>query len=137
MEVVGARRRSVGARRRSIEARRRSIEARRLSIDCRSFKLDWLGQTRLVGASNPADMIFVLPPYQRKGYGRHLLEVLNNVAVCENVYDLTIEEPLDSLQHVRTCIDVGRLLVFNPIQKALNSTILHVNQENLSKTSQT
>ncbi|CAL5388599.1 unnamed protein product [Camellia sinensis] len=68
--------------------------------------------------------IFVLPPYQRKGYGRHLLEVLNNVAICENVYDLTIEEPLDSLQHVRTCIDVGRLLVFNPIQKALNSTIL-------------
>ncbi|CAL5389827.1 unnamed protein product [Camellia sinensis] len=68
--------------------------------------------------------IFVLPPYQRKGYGRHLLEVLNNVAVCENVYDLTIEEPLDSLQHVRTCIDVGRLLVFNRIQKALNSTIL-------------
>ncbi|CAL5335097.1 unnamed protein product [Camellia sinensis] len=46
--------------------------------------------------------IFVLPPYQRKGYGRHLLEVLNNVAICENVYDLTIEEPLDSLQHMRT-----------------------------------
>ncbi|KAL7210340.1 hypothetical protein ACSBR1_031825 [Camellia fascicularis] len=43
--------------------------------------------------------ILVLPPYQRKGYSRHLLEVLNNVAICENVYDLTIEEPLDSLQH--------------------------------------
>ncbi|KAL7210469.1 hypothetical protein ACSBR1_031927 [Camellia fascicularis] len=74
---------------------------------------------------------------QCKGYDRHLLEVLNNVAICENVYDLTIEEPLDSLQHVRTCIDVERLLVFNPIQKALNSTILRLNQENLSKTSQT
>ncbi|GMQ06234.1 hypothetical protein CsSME_00050892 [Camellia sinensis var. sinensis] len=81
--------------------------------------------------------ILVLPPYQHKGYGRHLLEVLNNVAICENVYDLTIEEPLDSLQHVRTCIDVGRLLVFNPIQKALDSTILRLKQENLSKKSQT
>ncbi|KAL7236118.1 hypothetical protein ACSBR1_019400 [Camellia fascicularis] len=81
--------------------------------------------------------ILVLPPYQPEGYCRHLLEVLNNFAICENVYDLTIEEPLDSLQHVRTCIDVGRLLVFNPIQKALNSIILRLNQENLSKTSQT
>ncbi|CAL5388603.1 unnamed protein product [Camellia sinensis] len=52
--------------------------------------------------------LFILPPYQRKGYDRHLLEVLNNVAICENVYDLTIEEPLDSLQHVRTCIEVIR-----------------------------
>ncbi|KAL7210228.1 hypothetical protein ACSBR1_031735 [Camellia fascicularis] len=79
----------------------------------------------------------VLPPYQHEGYGCHLLGVLNNVAICEKVYDLTIEEPLDSLQHVRTCIDVGRLLVFNPIQKALDSTILRLKQENLSKTSQT
>ncbi|KAL7210231.1 hypothetical protein ACSBR1_031738 [Camellia fascicularis] len=75
--------------------------------------------------------ILVLSPYQPEGYGRHLLEVLNNVTICENVYDLTIEEPLDSLQHVRTCIDVGRLLLFNPIQKALNSTIIRLNQENL------
>ncbi|KAL0337322.1 UNVERIFIED_CONTAM: Histone acetyltransferase type B catalytic subunit [Sesamum calycinum] len=43
--------------------------------------------------------ILILPPYQRKGYGCSLLEVLNNVAISENVYDLTVEEPEDSLQH--------------------------------------
>ncbi|CAA3016458.1 histone acetyltransferase type B catalytic subunit [Olea europaea subsp. europaea] len=80
--------------------------------------------------------ILVIPPYQRKGYGRHLLEVLNNVAVSENVYDLTVEEPVDSLQHVRTCIDVERLLSFEPIQDALNAVVLKLKHENLSKKSQ-
>ncbi|KAL6974676.1 histone acetyltransferase [Sarracenia purpurea var. burkii] len=80
--------------------------------------------------------ILVLPPYQHKGYGRCLLEVLNNLAISENVYDLTVEEPVDSLQHVRTCMDVGRLLVFKPIQQALDSTIMRLKQENLSKKSQ-
>ncbi|XP_011077945.1 histone acetyltransferase type B catalytic subunit isoform X2 [Sesamum indicum] len=45
--------------------------------------------------------ILILPPYQRKGYGCILLEVLNNVAISENVYDLTVEEPEDSLQHLK------------------------------------
>ncbi|GFS43283.1 histone acetyltransferase of the GNAT family 2 [Actinidia rufa] len=81
--------------------------------------------------------ILVLPPYQHKGYGRCLLEVLNNVAISENIYDLTVEEPLDSLQHVRTCIDVQRLLVFEPIQQTLDSTVLRLKEENLSKKSQT
>ncbi|KAM7509638.1 hypothetical protein LguiA_020091 [Lonicera macranthoides] len=77
--------------------------------------------------------ILVLPPYQRNGYGRTLLEVLNKVAVSENVYDLTVEEPLDSLQHVRTCIDVQRLLAFDPIQPTLKSVLSRLKQENLSK----
>ncbi|XP_057968544.1 histone acetyltransferase type B catalytic subunit isoform X2 [Malania oleifera] len=77
--------------------------------------------------------ILVLPPYQCKGYGRRLLEALNNVAISENVYDLTIEEPLDSLQRVRTCIDTLRLLVFNPIQHAVDSVVLHLKQGKLSK----
>ncbi|KAF7143106.1 hypothetical protein RHSIM_Rhsim05G0031400 [Rhododendron simsii] len=81
--------------------------------------------------------ILVLPPYQQKGYGRCLLEMLNNLAIGEDVHDLTVEEPLDSLQHVRTCIDVQRLLVFTPIQEALDSTILRLKQENLSKKTQT
>ncbi|THF94006.1 hypothetical protein TEA_020415 [Camellia sinensis var. sinensis] len=67
--------------------------------------------------------ILVLPPYQHKGYGRHLLEVLNNVAICENVYDLTIEEPLDSLQHVRTCIDVGRLLQIDNFMTVISDCV--------------
>ncbi|KAA8534879.1 hypothetical protein F0562_029905 [Nyssa sinensis] len=81
--------------------------------------------------------ILVLPPYQHKGYGRCLLEALNHLAISENVYELTIEEPSDSLQHVRTCIDVLRLLRFDPILHALDSVILRVKQENLSKKSQT
>ncbi|KAL2501116.1 Histone acetyltransferase type B catalytic subunit [Forsythia ovata] len=80
--------------------------------------------------------ILVVPPYQRKGYGRHLLEALNNVAISENVYDLTIEEPVDSLQHVRTSIDVERLLAFDPIQHALNVVVSKLKHENLSKKSQ-
>ncbi|THG08703.1 hypothetical protein TEA_008449 [Camellia sinensis var. sinensis] len=104
--------------------------------DCIKIYLGSLNLGLVAGVAS-SNLILVLPPYQHKGYGRHLLEVLNNVAICENVYDLTIEEPLDSLQHVRTCIDVGRLLVFNPIQKALDSTILRLKQENLSKKSQT
>ncbi|PRQ46895.1 putative histone acetyltransferase [Rosa chinensis] len=39
--------------------------------------------------------ILVLPPYQHKGYGRYILEVLNHVAVSEDIYDFTVEEPLD------------------------------------------
>lgn len=77
--------------------------------------------------------ILVLPPYQCKGYGRCLLEVLTNIAVTQNVYDLSIEEPLDSLQHVRTCIDVPRLLAFDPIQTSLSSVVLRIKQENLAK----
>ncbi|KAK3018440.1 hypothetical protein RJ639_004257 [Escallonia herrerae] len=79
--------------------------------------------------------ILVLPPYQRKGYGRLLIEALNNVAISENVYELTIEEPLDSLQHVRSCIDIERLLAFDPIQQPLNTVVSRLKEENLSKKS--
>ncbi|PON32270.1 Histone acetyltransferase type B, catalytic subunit [Parasponia andersonii] len=77
--------------------------------------------------------ILVLPPYQHQGYGRYLLEVLYDVAVSEDVYDLTIEEPLDYLQHVRTCVDIQRLLVFQPIQQAVNEAVSYLKQGKLSK----
>ncbi|KAL3532574.1 hypothetical protein ACH5RR_006095 [Cinchona calisaya] len=80
--------------------------------------------------------ILVLPPYQRRGYGGILLKVLNNIAISEDVYDLTVEEPEDSLQHVRTTIDVQRLLVFTPIQDAVSSAVSRLKQENFSKKSQ-
>ncbi|CAA3016243.1 histone acetyltransferase type B catalytic subunit [Olea europaea subsp. europaea] len=80
--------------------------------------------------------ILVIPPFQREGYGRHLLEVLYNVAISDNVYDLTVEEKVDSLQHVRTCIAVERLLSFEPIQHALNAVVSKLSHENLSKKSQ-
>lgn len=75
----------------------------------------------------------MLPPYQRKGYGRYLLEVLNDVAIKEEAYDLTIEEPSENLQHLRTCIDVARLLSFEPVQKAVNATVSELKQGKLSK----
>ncbi|CAK9326697.1 unnamed protein product [Citrullus colocynthis] len=77
--------------------------------------------------------ILVLPPYQHKGFGRFLLEVLNNVAVSENVYDFTIEEPLSQLLQLRTCIDVKRLCGFGPIQEAVNTAVSQFKLGRLSK----
>lgn len=77
--------------------------------------------------------ILVLPPYQHKGYGAHLLNVLNKVAITEDVYDFTIEEPLESLQRIRTRIDVSRLHTFGPVQDAVKSSISYLHQGKLSK----
>ncbi|KAL5697463.1 histone acetyltransferase [Ranunculus cassubicifolius] len=77
--------------------------------------------------------ILVLPPYQGKGHGRRLLEVLNSVAVSENVYDLAVEEPSDPLQSLRTQIDLNRLLTFSPIKEAVTSFTSQLKNENLSK----
>ncbi|KAH7572185.1 hypothetical protein JRO89_XS04G0216600 [Xanthoceras sorbifolium] len=77
--------------------------------------------------------ILILPPYQRKGYGSYLVEVLSNVAIAENVHDFTVEEPLDSFQHVRTCVDIQHLLAFEPIQDAVKSAVLQLKQGKLSK----
>lgn len=79
--------------------------------------------------------MLIVPPYQRKGYGRTLLKVLNNVAISENAYDLTVEEPVDSLQHVRTYIDVQRLLDFEPINNSLDPLVSLLKHKNLSKNS--
>ncbi|PIA42211.1 hypothetical protein AQUCO_02100229v1 [Aquilegia coerulea] len=65
--------------------------------------------------------VLVLPPYLGQGHGRLLLEVLNSVALSENVYDVTVEEPSDYLQHVRTIVDMHRLLDFEPIKQAIIS----------------
>ncbi|WJX64042.1 histone acetyltransferase [Trifolium repens] len=77
--------------------------------------------------------ILVLPPYQHKGYGRFLIEVLNDVAISENVFDLTIEEPLDNLQHVRSCVDTQRLLRFEPIQHLVTKAVSFLKDGKLSK----
>ncbi|PIA42839.1 hypothetical protein AQUCO_02000351v1 [Aquilegia coerulea] len=77
--------------------------------------------------------VLVLPPYQGQGHGRLLLEVLNSVALSENVYDVTVEEPSDHLQHVRTIVDMHRLLDFEPIKQAIISVALHLKQGNLPK----
>ncbi|GER25156.1 histone acetyltransferase type B catalytic subunit [Striga asiatica] len=72
----------------------------------------------------------------RKGYGICLLKTLNSIAIADDVYDVTMEEPVESLQHVRTCIDVQRLLAFDPIHEALDSVVSRLKHENLSKKSQ-
>lgn len=77
----------------------------------------------------------MLPPYQHKGYASLLVEVLSNVAVSEDVYDCTIEEPLEYFQHVRTCVDIKRLLHFAPVQEAVNSAVSLLKQGKLSKKS--
>lgn len=74
-----------------------------------------------------------MPPYQHKGYGRHLLEVLNGVAVSENVYDFTVEEPLDYFQHVRTCVDILRLQKLDSVQGAANLAVSQLTRGKLSK----
>lgn len=77
--------------------------------------------------------ILILPPYQHKGYGSYLVEVLSSVAIAENVYDFTVEEPLDSFQHVRTCVDIKHLLAFEPIQHAINSAVSSLKEGKVSK----
>ncbi|KAK8706981.1 hypothetical protein V6N13_058050 [Hibiscus sabdariffa] len=77
--------------------------------------------------------ILVLPPYQHKGYGSHLVEVLSNVAISENVYDLTVEEPQEYFQHVRTSFDIKRLLAFEPAHEAVKSAVSRLKQGKLSK----
>ncbi|BAT81185.1 Histone acetyltransferase type B catalytic subunit [Vigna angularis] len=77
--------------------------------------------------------ILVLPPYQHKGYGRFLLEVLYDVAIAENVFDFTVEEPLDHFQIVRTCVDTLRLLRFDPIQNVVTKAVSLLKQGKLSK----
>ncbi|CAD5166815.1 unnamed protein product [Musa acuminata subsp. malaccensis] len=77
--------------------------------------------------------ILVLPPYQGQGHGRHLLESVYSVAVSENIYDVTAEEPSDYLQYLRACIDTKRLLCFQPIKPAINSVVSCLKEGNLSK----
>lgn len=59
--------------------------------------------------------------------------MLNDVVISEDVYDFTVEEPLDNLQHVRTCIDVQRLLAFEKIQHAVESAVSQLQHGRLSK----
>ncbi|XP_059432964.1 histone acetyltransferase type B catalytic subunit-like isoform X2 [Corylus avellana] len=77
--------------------------------------------------------MLVLPPYQHQGYGGYLLEVINDVAVAEDVYDLTVERPLDYFQHVRSCVDVSRLFDFDPIEGAFIQAVSRLKRDILSK----
>ncbi|KAG8049618.1 hypothetical protein GUJ93_ZPchr0009g639 [Zizania palustris] len=77
--------------------------------------------------------ILVLPPYQGEGHGLRLLETINSIAESENIHDVTIEDPSDYLQYVRSSIDCLRLLAFDPIKPALSSMVSSLKETNLSK----
>lgn len=77
--------------------------------------------------------ILVLPCYQGQGHGCRLLEALYSVAISENIYDVTIEDPSDYLQHVRTCFDTFRLQTFDSILPAITSTAGQLKLGSLSK----
>uniref|UniRef100_A0A0E0ER58 histone acetyltransferase n=1 Tax=Oryza meridionalis TaxID=40149 RepID=A0A0E0ER58_9ORYZ len=77
--------------------------------------------------------ILVLPPYQGEGHGLRLLETINSISESENIYDVTIEDPSDYLQYIRSSIDCLRLLTFDPIKPALCSMVLSLKETNLSK----
>ncbi|XP_048624866.1 histone acetyltransferase type B catalytic subunit-like isoform X1 [Brassica napus] len=80
--------------------------------------------------------ILVLPSFQGKGFGSYLVEVVNKVATAENVYDLTVEEPSEKFQHIRTCIDINRLRAFDPIKPAIDSAVETLTKGKLSKKAQ-
>jgi len=77
--------------------------------------------------------ILVLPPHQGEGHGLRLLEAINSIALSENIYDVTIEDPSDYLQYVRSSIDCLRLLTFDPIKPALSAIVSSLKETNLSK----
>ncbi|EFJ07249.1 hypothetical protein SELMODRAFT_133997, partial [Selaginella moellendorffii] len=60
---------------------------------------------------NPALLfqILVLPPYQNKQHGYHLVNAVNDIAMRRNSFDVTMEDPSDKLQLLRDCMDVMRL----------------------------
>jgi len=74
-----------------------------------------------------------LPPHQGEGHGLRLLEAINSIALSENIYDVTIEDPSDYLQYVRSSIDCLRLLTFDPIKPALSAIVSSLKETNLSK----
>lgn len=49
-----------------------------------------------------------------------MLETIYRIAIERNCYDITFEDPSDSLQELRDCMDVQRLLQFPPAVTALS-----------------
>lgn len=76
--------------------------------------------------------ILVFPPYQGKGHGLLLLEAVNKTAVSRDSYDVTVEEPSESLQELRDCMDTIRLLSFEPVMPAVKSAVQKLKEANPS-----
>lgn len=76
--------------------------------------------------------ILVFPLYQGKGHGLILLEAVNKTAVSRDCYDVTVEEPSESLQELRDCMDTIRLHSFEPVMPAVKSAVQKLKEANLS-----
>lgn len=68
----------------------------------------------------------MLPPYQGKGFGLHLLEAVNSTATARSCYDVTMEEPSVVLQKLRDTMDVMRLLSLPFIDEAVRNAVSKV-----------
>lgn len=67
--------------------------------------------------------ILVLPPYQGKQNGFHLLEAVYKTAVEQGSYEVTMEEPSNDLQVLRECMDAVCLLAFEPVRFELQEAL--------------
>lgn len=54
------------------------------------------------------------------------MDTVNKVAVERDCYDVTMEDPSESLQELRDCMDVLRLLSFPPALSAVDSAITRI-----------
>ncbi|KAJ7559196.1 hypothetical protein O6H91_04G074000 [Diphasiastrum complanatum] len=73
--------------------------------------------------------ILVLPPYQQKGYGFHLLESVNKVALQRGCFDVNMEEPSEKLQELRDCMDSLRLLSHPTIVSAILGDVAQITKK--------
>jgi GNAT superfamily N-acetyltransferase len=51
--------------------------------------------------------ILILPPYQRKGHGQRLLELVYKLALDVHCVEVTIEDPSPAFQFVRDLTDIA------------------------------
>ncbi|XP_002991678.2 histone acetyltransferase type B catalytic subunit isoform X1 [Selaginella moellendorffii] len=79
---------------------------------------------------NPALLfqILVLPPYQNKQHGYHLVNAVNDIAMRRNSFDVTMEDPSDKLQLLRDCMDVMRLLDSTPVLSQVRLAVQRIKE---------
>eukprot|EP00250_Pteridium_aquilinum_P009591 c18778_g1_i1 orf=373-1905(-) len=79
--------------------------------------------------------ILVLPPYQGKQNGFHLLEAVYKTAVERGSFEVTMEEPSNDLQVLRECMDVVCLISYEPVRLELHEALLKLRTSSKSNDS--
>jgi len=81
--------------------------------------------------------VLVLPPFQRMGIGSRLIQTFYNICYPKSeVLDITVEDPSDNFQRVRTFVDVRnclKLKAFQPeeLSKGFSHDMVHEAQHKL------